>query len=362
MHLSHDANGVSKIIFVLLLLLFFIIGAVFSYVYTMGFYASSEFRLPDKPVMTIESVEFDNQDTSFFSVTLLNPSYSPSSLNITRIETRTPDDNRIHAITITEPIIPYTLKQGERQTFQARWNWANYTGIKLPYSDQPVEIRVFLQDERGEIAEVKRPLTPLTITDLAFNSSISVNHFNVTVRSMDSSQTYVNISSISVGGVTVSPDSVTPGLPYALNPGSAPVQFQCSYNWTQIQSENVTVRIMTFQGYIAESTQTLPGPVTLYLSQIVFNATLTSHFNVTVSNAANSSTYVDVSRITVSVDGGATVDIAEWIPYASRLEKNASLLIMCIWSWSDYVGQSSTAEITVYTSQGFITRDETQIP
>jgi len=363
MRLSLDANGVSKVIFALLLLLFFIIGSVFSYVYTMGFYAPSEFRLPDKPVLTIESVEFDNQDTSFFKVTLLNPSYSQSSLNITRIETRTPDDNRIHVITITEPIIPYILNRGERQTFQARWNWANYTGIKLPYSDQPVEIRVFLQDRRGEIAEIKRPSMSLAITDLAFNSSISVNHFNVTVRNPESSETYVNMSAISVGEVILPPSSVTPSLPLALNPGDTPAQFQCLFDWTSIQGENVTVRITTFQGYIAESTRTLPEPVTLYISQIVFNATVsTGHFNITVFNAANSSTYVDINRITVAVDGGTAVNISQWAPYLSRLEKNASILIMCTWDWSSYAGKSSTAEITVYTSQGFITREEASIP
>lgn len=364
MGLTYDGEGVSKLIVILMLLLFFTVGALFSYVYTMGFYAPSEFRLPSKSVVTVESVDFYDQDTSFFNVTLLNPSYSPSSADITRIETRTPDDNRVHVITETAPALPYTLKRGEIKTFQARWNWANYTGIELPYTDEPVEIRVFVQDGRGGIIEVQRPLTMLIITDLVFDSSISVNHFNVTVQNLESSRIYVNISAIRVDADLVVQDMVTPRLPYALNLGDNPVKFQCYYNWTGVQGQNVTVRISTLQGYIAERTQILPRPVTLDISQIIFNATVsTNHFNITVFNAANSSTYVDMSKITVAVDQGAPVDIAPWTAYPSpRLEKNASILIMCAWDWGSFQSQSSKAKVMVYTYQGFTIREETQIP
>jgi len=363
MRLTCDTKGISRLVLILLMLIFFTVGALFSYVYTMGFYAPSEFKLPSESVITIESVEFSDQNTSFFNVTLLNPSYSPSSVEVTRIEARTPDDNEIHMITNTQPTIPYQLERGEIRKFQAMWNWANYTGIKLPYSDQPIEVRVFLADGRGEILEVKRPLTTLVITDLVFNSSISVNHFNVTVQNVGSSKTYVNITEIRVGANLVSQDMVTPYLPHALNPGDDPVQFQCFYNWTDVQGQEITVKISTLQGYIAEHTQTLPKPVVLSISQIVFNAVNTNQFNVTVSNAADSSTYVDINRITVTVGEGAAVNISQWVAnQSSRLQTNASVLIMCTWDWSSFKEQSLTAMVTVYTSQGFIVSREAQIP
>jgi len=364
MRLTCDTRGISRLVLILLMLFFFAVGALFSYVYTMGFYAPSEFKLPNESIITIESVEFSDQNTSFFNVTLLNPSYSQSSVEVTRIEARTPDDNEIHMITNTQPILPYQLERGEIRKFQAMWNWANYTGIKLPYTDQPIEIRVFIADGRGEILEVKRPLTTLVITDLVFNSSISVNHFSVTVQNVGSSKTYVNITEIRVGANLVSQDMVTPYLPHALNPGDNPVQFQCSYNWTDIQGQEVTVRISTLQGYIAERAQSLPKPVVLSISHIVFNAIAsTNQFNVTVSNAADSSTYVDINRITVTVGEGAAVDISQWVADpSSRLETNASVLIMCTWDWSSFKGQALTAKITVYSSQGFNVSKEAQIP
>jgi len=361
MRLTCDAKGISKLILILLMLFSFAVGALFSYIYTMGFYAPSEFKLPNESTITIESVEFSDQDTSFFNVTVLNPSYSPSSVEITRIEARTPDDSKIHMVTNTQPALPYQLERGETRTFQAIWNWANYPGISLPYTDKPIEIRVFFADRRAEILEVRRPLAALVITDLVFNSSISVNHFNVTVRNAGSPTSYVNITEISIRGDVIS--IVSPSLPYSLTP-EAPVQFQCFYNWTDIQGREVTVRIGTLQGYIAERTQTLPKPVVLNILQIVFDAALrTDQFNVTVTNAADSSTYVDINKITVTVGEGDANDISPWVADpSSRLKTNASVLIICTWNWDGLKGQSLTAKVTVYTSQGFAVSKEAQIP
>jgi hypothetical protein len=362
MRLTHDITGISKIILVLLLLVSFIAGALFSYVYTMGYYAPFEFRIPEKPVMTIQSVEFSKQDAHFFDLTVLNPSYSSSDVNIIRVEARTADDNIVHVITSTVPPIPFVLQKGHSQTFRATWNWANYTGIKLPYTDTPVEIRVFLQDGRGEIFELRRPLTRLVIAELSFNQSISVNHFNVTVENLESSETYVNITAFAIEGNLVPADKVTPLLPYTLNPGDNPVQFQCFYNWTGLMGESVTIGMDTKQGYIAQRTLTLPKPVTLNVTQIVFNATIsTQRFNMTVTNHANSSTYVNIDRITVTVGEQAPVNITQWTADPSILETDASVLIVCTgWDWSTYTGQ--TVKITVYTTQGFIVSKETQIP
>ncbi|HKZ93250.1 MAG TPA: hypothetical protein VJ249_01550 [Candidatus Bathyarchaeia archaeon] len=364
MRLVRSIHGLSKIILILLLLISFIVGALFSYVYTMGYYAPSEFRIPEKPVITIQSVEFSEQNTRFFDVTLLNPSYSLSDVNITRIEARTTDDNRVHVITEAIPGIPFILRKGHSQTFRATWNWANYTGIRLPYTDRPVEIRIFSQDGRGEIFELKRPLTILIITDLEFNPGISVNHFNVTVQNLESSQTYVNVSAFSLEGNVVPTDKVTPNLPYALSPGDSPVKFQCFYNWTALMNQSITVGVSTLQGYIALRTRTLPEPVILDIPQVILNATTsTEQFNVTVTNAAASSTYVDINRITIAVNQQAPINITQWMPDpSSRLDKNSTVLIVCNWNWSSYAGQSATVKVTIYTSQGFIVSKETQIP
>ncbi len=261
MRLTHEITGITKVMLVLLLLVSFIAGALFSYVYTMGYYAPSEFLIPEKPVIAIQNVEFSEQDTRFFIVTVLNPSYSPSDVNITRIEARVTDERVVHVITSTVPSIlgGFVLKKGQSQTFRANWNWANYTDIRLPYVDSPVEIRVFIQDGRGEILETRKPLTRLIITEYQFNPSISTDHFNLTVENTESSQTYVNITAISVEGNLVPTDKVIPQLPFTLNPGEIR-QFQCFYNWTGLRGQTIRVGVDTKQGYIAHRTLTLESP------------------------------------------------------------------------------------------------------
>jgi hypothetical protein len=363
MRLLRDATGISKIFLILLLVIAFIAGALFSYIYTMGYYAPFEFLLPDKPIFTIQSAEFSKQDTSFFDVTVVNPSYSQSEVNITRIEARTTDDNQIHTITSTVPQLHFLLPKGQSQTFRAYWNWANYTGIKLPYADVPVEIRVFLQDGRGATLELKRPLMNLVISQLKFNQSTSVNQFNVTVQNPATSETYVNITAFTIEGNSVPTDKVSPGLPCTLNPGDDPAQFQCFYNWTRFMNQNATVTVRTHQGYMAQYTMLLPKPVILNITQIVFNATIKTEFGINVTNNADSSTYVDINRITVTVSQQTLVNITQTsTSLPLKLDKNASILIICTWDWNTYAGQSVNVKIIVYTSQGFIVSKETQIP
>jgi hypothetical protein len=365
MQLTRNIAGISKIILIVLLLVSFIAGALFSYVYTMGYYAPSEFKIPEQPVMIIQDVEFSKQDAHYFDVTVLNPSYSPSEVNITRVEARTTEDNTVHAITNTVPPLPLALQKGTSQTIRATWNWASYEGIRLPYVDSIVEIRVFLQDGRGEIFETRRPLTRLLITEHRFDPSISVNHFNLTVENLESSATYVNITAFTIDGTPLPTGNITPSLPYTLNPGDEPVQFQCSYNWTSLMGQSITVGLETTQGYIAHRTLTLPKPVILDIpsSQIIFNATIsTQKFNITVTNSANSSTYVTIERITVAVGQQAAINITQWTAYPSSiLGTNESILIASTgWEWSTYTGQ--TVKITVYTTQEFIVSKEKQIP
>jgi len=364
MRLIQSGRGISRLVLILLFVVSFILGALLSYVYVMGFYFESEFRLPKKSGITIENVEVSVQDTSFIDVTILNPSYSSSNVNLSRIEVRTPDDGRTHSLTDTDPRIPYLFKRGESQTFKCKWNWANYTGIsRLPYTLTPIEIRAFLEDGRGTLLEFTRPLTSLYVIKASFNSSISVTHFNVTVLNSDTSATYVNITKISIDGNSFPPDNVTPSLPLpsALMQGDS-VAFQCFWNWTDFQNESVTISVSTFQGYMATFNQRLPEPVNLNITEIVFNATISSQqFNVTVANAPTSPSFVDVSNITVSVNQSLVA--MPWAAYpSSRLEKNSSVLLVCTWDWSGFQGKSLTAKISVYTSQGFIVTKEVVIP
>jgi len=127
MWLIHDVKGVSKLIFILLLLVSFIVGALLSYIWTMAYYAPLEFHLPTQSSITIEDVGFPTENTAFFDVALLNPSYSPSNVTVEQIKVST-NDGLLHNVTSTLPSLPSVLAPGISQTFRAYWDWGNYKG------------------------------------------------------------------------------------------------------------------------------------------------------------------------------------------------------------------------------------------
>jgi hypothetical protein len=185
----------------------------------------------------------------------------------------------------------------------------------------------------------------------------------MSVENFQTSDTYVNITSISVtiADNTITLNQVIPSLPYGLAPGDPPAQLTVLWNWRDYQGAFITLGAHTKQGYFHQETIQLPPPMNLTINDLTFNATDTNHFNVTTINSATSPGYVDINRITVSTGGQPAINVSEWTASpSSRLEKNSSLVIVCTWDWSTSRGQ--TAVVTVYTSQGFIVTRESQIP
>jgi len=339
MKLIRNKAGISTLILILLLLIAAIIGAVLSYMWTMGYYVSLGLQLPESPTITITSVDFDPQNTTYFNLTLLNPSLSPFTATITGITVSA--EGVLYDDVETNPTLG-ELPTGESKTFRCFWDWANYT-------DKNVNIHVFVVDGSGATFQKKTPLVELTITEAVFNSTISINHFNMTVQNSASSVTGVNLISVTVDTETV--QDVNPSLPYPLNP-NASVAFVCSFNWTDYQGEEVTVKVSTSQGYAAYYTQATQQRVALAITGVQFNITDTTHFNVTVQNNASSPTHVDVTGITVKVNE-TTQEITPLnvtLPY--MLHPNSTVTFVCTWEdWTSYQGM--TVLVTIHTKQGF---------
>ena len=259
MRLLHDVKGVSKLILIILLLLSFVVGALLSYVWTMGFYAPQEFNLPKGSSVSIEGVSFSPQDASYFNVTVLNPSYSKSTVKLTKITALTPDNNKLHDVTISDPPLPYTLERGQSVTLKCNWNWASYTGITLPYASTSVHVLVDIEDGSGATFTVKEPLVSFSISEVTFNSTIAYTHFNITVVNQQASETYVNITSISVNVTGITADMINRTLPYGLAPGDEPATFKVAWNWFDYRNQTVTIGVRTLQGYVDYRTVTLPA-------------------------------------------------------------------------------------------------------
>jgi len=93
MKFTQNIKAISKLSLIILLLISFVIGAFLSYLWVMGYVTELGIRVPEKTTVAITNVSFTPQNTSFFNVTLLNPSYSPSEANIIGIVPLTGDGN-----------------------------------------------------------------------------------------------------------------------------------------------------------------------------------------------------------------------------------------------------------------------------
>jgi len=347
MRLIHNVMGVSKLFFILLLLVSFIVGALLSYIYTMGYYASQEFHLPSQANVTIEKVEFDAGNATFLSVTLLTPSYSPSVVRIEQILMSTPGGLLLKA-TDTVPSLPYGLAPGSSQTFKAYLNWANFTG-------QTVNIIAFVAEGSGPTFQARTPFMNLTVASVNFDPAMGAANFTVKMESMGS-QTFLNITKITVNGENV---TVSPRLPHTLDV-NASATFTLGRAWSDLQGKIATVDVETLQGFTVRKSQVVPE--VLKISSVVFNATNTSSFNSTVQNVARPQINLDISQIKVYVEGATVIieNVAPQLPYL--LQPNSQVLLVCSWNWSEYQGRSVKATVTVYTQQGFMVSAEALIP
>ena len=350
MRLIHNVKGISKLIFILLLLISFIVGALFSYVWTLGYYGPWETHLPGNSNLTIENVEFDVGDATSFNVTVLNPSYSPSNVRIEQFLISTVSGILIGADD-TVPSLPYELSPGNSRTFNVYLNWGSYAG-------QTINLIVLISDGSGATFQLKAPsFGNLAIVSVDFYPELTISSFNVTVASAQST-TPVDIASIKVNGTAVT--TVTPTLPYKLEPNKS-ITFKLEYNWGVSYGKTVNIELDTVQGYTVSTAATVPS-VVLTITSLVFNATDTSHFNVTIHNDAASATAVDVTQITGQVLGvGITITgVSPALPQS--LQPGSDVLLTCSWDWSSYQGQSATVTVSVQTTQGLVVSEEATIP
>ncbi|MDH5449581.1 MAG: hypothetical protein OEX77_01590 [Candidatus Bathyarchaeota archaeon] len=344
MKFARNLKAITRLSLILLMLISFVIGAFLSYLWVMGGVIELGIKIPDKTTVAITNVAFAPQNTNFFNLTLLNPSYSPSKAEITEITTST-DEGTIHTITTANPSLPHQLLEGTDQTFQCFWNWANYTG-------QTIGISAFVANGSGPTFEAPTPFVGL-VTNLHFDSSISVTQFNLTIQSHENSVTHVNITDIKAQTESLETEDVSPSLPYRLNPNSS-VTFTCLWDWSDHQNTSITIAVYTAQGYVSYATQVTPNPVVLEVTDVLFNELDTNHFNITIRNSELSPSYLNISRIALTPENETMIEIngtemEPSLPYS--LDQGSSMTFQCSWNWNPYRNKNVT--ISVHTLQNY---------
>jgi hypothetical protein len=346
-----NKKGTSRIILIVLLLISFTVGAILSYMYTVGYYISKGYKIPeDRSALVITDVDFQPENAKSFTLTVLNPSYSPDpKATVTTVAIKPEKENKLYNITDTNPSFPHDIERATSRTFKCNKNWGEFAG-------QTITIYLYAVNASGATYSCKTPFVKLIVEEAVFDPSISVKQFNITLQNSPESATTLNITEI----FAVPPiENVTPSIlnPYPLAPGED-VVFNCEWNWAQIDEATITVR--TQQGYALKCETGELHKAAVTISDVYLNEADTDHFNVTVWNQADtpqSKHYINITKTVVIAANGTQLHQTE---LNLGVNGNSSITFRCLWDWRNYRNENIT--VIVYTKQGFICSHETLTP
>jgi hypothetical protein len=343
MRVVRDLRAVSSLIWIILMLVSAVIGGFISYLWVISNY----YNMPENSTLLIvESVGFQVYNATYFNVTVLNPSNSVLDVNITAMQLTVEGKNEARNITSAEPQFPFLMRKGTRQVFRCLSNWSPYAGETVRI--EPMSAAASTKSYWVTMPDVKLSITP------NFDASTSVKYFYVTIENQIESLIDLNVSQIMLFSEELKAN-VTPSLPQPLLRGN-PRIFQCDRNWENFRGLNVTITVETTQGYEANyTTGKLPGAV-LSIDDIKFPDTDSTSFNVTVRNAADSTTSPIISGINLTLQDGTPFSVKAKAPYLlnttfSEVFSNSSKTFTCIWNWTEH--RNENVKVDVYTNQGF---------
>lgn len=356
-----NARGISTIALIILLVGSATLGAILSYTWTVGYYVERGLRVPENiTTVTITNMTFPLENSTYFHVTVLNPTYSETDAEIDSIAL-VGTAIGVRAANSTEPSLPYPLKKGEEVTFKCEMNWGELAG-------QEVEVAVFIREGSGAIGSCQTEFAKLEITDLAYDTSITINQFNITIKNrsdiaFDVSRMLLGAEEIAQNEISVNNQNIT--FPYRILQNESKV-LSCSWKlWDPENSIGTLgttkkITVETLQGYQAALWETFSNPVVMALSNAVFSSTNTTEF--TLSNYPQSPHGVNLSRVTVTL-GSQTYTVGSTNATGYFLPKDSNVTIICEdsqFNWSTWKDQQIT--VRVYTTQGFLAKKEMTVP
>jgi hypothetical protein len=340
--------AISNLFMVLLILTSLIVGALLSYMWVMG----SFWNMPQNvTTLAVEDVVFPSNDFSYFNVTVVNPSNSASDVNMTSIKVLREGNSETYDVQYADPVFPFPMTIGTRQTFKCFRNWSNFTGENLRV--EPVA---------GNASILSKvyvpPKTKLIISD--FNASENIRYFSLKVQNDPTSTLNLSISEILADGLVVS--NSTPPLPFNLSVGQTQT-FQIDWNWGILTGRNSTITIRTAEEF--EQIYTTPKILGAYayVDAVEFYYTDSAYLNVTVRNSPESTTETTINGLKITLSNQTTIMPSTLPPlnvsaFPIKLPPNQSITIRCLWDWSAF--RNETITVQVLTREGFTVQNKTR--
>ncbi|MGB8779551.1 MAG: hypothetical protein WCD81_02760 [Candidatus Bathyarchaeia archaeon] len=338
-----EVKAISTLFAILLILLSAIIGALIAYMWTMApFYLEPQNSLD----VIVTGANFPVNDANHFNVTVLNPSHSSFSANITTIYITAAGTNA-SSITDSTPELPFVLAVGTSQTITCSLQWGAMAGSLI-------SVHVLTANNTETALSVQTQQVTLGVAT-NFNASQSDAYFNVTVTNQPSP---INLT---LSDFLLNYNSVVENLSIkvpAVIPANQSITFTCFANWQELVKPIITVQ--TLEGYTAQIQEAIPS-VDLQVAQVTFNETNTNETDITLSNMPDSTASVVVTNITLAYN--STVDVISGnlsnpsLPMA--IDVNQTVVFACAWNWTDISYRDMDVTVTANTEEGFVSGSET---
>jgi hypothetical protein len=329
---ARKIKAISRLLLILLLLLAMIIGSIFSYMIVVGYYLNIEINVPEETSLAITDVTFNPLNATAFTVTLLNPTYSAGDANITEILIAS-KDNKLHTVTTTAPQLPFELKKGKETTIQCNWNWGNFT-------DQTIRVMVTVEDGSGSTYTIQTANVMMTFTPNF--SGLDTSQFNLTLRSIEKSESKVTLTNITVtteNGDVFNINLQNQTLPKLFLAGDE-VEFICLWDWTDYQNTTIIINALTSEGFKFYYVEHLPSKSKFDITNITFDASDMTSFEIDVKIAEDqtlNSTKIAVVGVILSDSRSALTVLSPELPY--DISPTETVHFEVEWEWEAYSGQ-----------------------
>ncbi|MEM2987611.1 MAG: hypothetical protein QXK26_01050, partial [Candidatus Bathyarchaeia archaeon] len=351
MNVRVNIKGVSTLLIIILMIISAIVGGIISYAFTIVYFT----KKPEGTTLVITDVHIDKEDVSQFTISVLNPSYSPTDATISRIAISLEEETQLYDVVKTEPTLEngIVIPIGESKNItciKVKRDKANVTLGELigsyGFAGKDIIVHVFSPDSVAANVKVKAPYVKLDIAE-RFDSKLSFKKFNITLTNDPQSEVDITINDIIIGGVDAQANRTIKGTVIPKN--GEPICFMFNGSWHGVVKTSIIV--YTEQGYIFRKEAELKN-VEAAIQNVSFNIDHRDHFNVTIFNFAESAHYANLTMIKGRLDNGTYIPEKIFVPPVG-LAPNSTATIRINWNWTQYRERSIT--IVAYFLQDFET-------
>ncbi len=357
MNVRMDVKGVSTLLIIILMIISAIVGGIISYAFTIAYFT----KKPEGTTLAITDVRIDKEDVSQFTISVLNPSYSPTDATVSRIAISLEEEMQLYDVVKTEPTLEngIVIPIGESKNItcmKVRRDKANVTLGELigsyGFAGKNIIMHVFSPDSVAANVKVKAPYVNLDIAE-KFDSKFSFKKFNITLTNSPQSEVDIIINDILIGGIDAQANRTIKGTIIPKN--GVPVCFMFNGSWHGVVKTSIIV--YTKQGYIFRKEAELKN-VEATIQNVSFNIERRDHFNVTILNFAESAHYANLTMIKCRLNNGTYIPEKLCDPPVG-IAPNSTVTIRYDWNWTEYRGRNIT--IVAHFLQDFETAFYTAI-